>query len=263
MLFFLFITVGVAQAQENRLGVNTDLTWSSLYMIDGFKVGGNKPVWQASIKTDIFNPDYALMFWTAIQADRSNKQYDEQDFFALYQHDFFRDEKYAFNLHGFYDYWVYPNTEPVRDEFGDTLSTSKRQGNKLHLGVSLPKLIPIEDTFLIPSYNVYYWAYWAWDRSDRYQGGIHHELLLESYHNINLFIPHATSQYVGATTSVNYNNGAFGVKPGWSHTTASLLTGVYALKSIFVMSLNHQWTLEPTVNDGNELWTTLSYIKKF
>lgn len=249
--------------EKKKVGLTADITWASKYLISGFKVGGDDPVWQLAGKLDWYQTGFSFMYWTAIQANRDNKQYDEQDLFLMYSRDFFADNRYAINLHGFYDYWMFPNTEPVRDEFGDVTSTSKKHGNKFQLGLSLPKLIPLADSYVVPSYNVYYLHYYAQDRKDRYLGGTHHELLLEYYRSIRLFIPKATYQYAGATASTNYHQGDFGVKSGLSHSTASMVTGVYAFSSIFTLSMNHQWSYEETVNPNNEFWTTFSFIKKY
>jgi hypothetical protein len=262
----LILSVGCSPASAetaNSMKFTTDITWASKYMLNGFKVGGNSPVWQLAGKSDIYTSGFSLMFWTAIQADRQKKQYDEQDFFIMYQKDFLTDKQYAINLHGFYDYWVFPNTEPVRDEFGEVVSSSKKQGNKVQLGFSLPQLIPLFGSFVVPTLNTHYLHYYELGHSDLYRGGIHHEALLEYYKATPLFIPRATYQYSGVKTGVNYYDGAFGVQRGWSHTTASLVSGVYALKSIFELSLNQQWSYEETVNPENEFWTTFSFIKKF
>ncbi|OFZ30664.1 MAG: hypothetical protein A2622_13420 [Bdellovibrionales bacterium RIFCSPHIGHO2_01_FULL_40_29] len=252
-----------APEKPKELGIITDITWASQYMSDGFKIAGNSPVWQLALKSKIFSTGFSVMLWGALQIDRQNSQFDEGDFFVMYGHDFFQERAFQLNIHGFYDYWIFPNTEPLRDEFGDIISDVKRRGNKLNLGISFPKLIPFAGSYIIPSYNAYRWIYWELDRADRNGAGTRHELMLEFDRWLKLFIPGATYQYAGATTSVSYHDGVFGVNPGVSHAIASLRTGVYALKSIFEMSLNHQWTFEPTVNDGNELWSTMSFVKKF
>ncbi len=263
MSLLLLTPWSIASTEQSRLALTTDVTWSSKYMLDGFKVGGDSPVWQLAGKTDLYASGFSVMLWTALQADRSRKQYDEQDFFLLYSRDFLKDSQNTINLHGFYDYWIFPNTEPLLDDAGQIASSSKKHGNKFQVGITLPHRIPFGGSFLVPSYNIYQWLYWAQDRADRNQAGAHHEFLLQYDRATPLLIPGATYQYSGGSISTNYNTGAFGVKPGWSHSTASLLSGVYALKSIFTFSLNYQWTYEETINPGNEFWSTFSYIKKF
>lgn len=249
--------------EKNPVKFTADATWSSKYIIDGFDVGGDKPVWQLSGKADLYDSGFSAMFWTALQVDRRYRQYDEQDFFLMYSKDFMKNSKYSVNLHGYYDYWVFPNNEAPRDQFGDPVGDSKKHGNKFQAGFSMPKLIPIGDSYLVPTYNLAYQHYFAQEREDLYQGGAYHELLVEYYQPIALFIPGATYQYAGGNAGASYHQGAFGVNAGFSHSKASMVTGVYALKSIFEATLNHQWSFEDSVNPEDELWTTVSFIRKF
>jgi hypothetical protein len=202
------------------------------------------------------------MYWNALQLNREKKADDEHDLFVLYRHDFLSASRWAFNFHGFYDYWFYPNTFEAKDAFGDPISTAERHGSKVHAGISFTQLIPLAGSFLVPSYNAYYWVYWANDREDLYQGGTRHELLLDYSHLIPRFIKGAQSQYVGASASLNYLDKAFNVKTGLSHSTASLYSGVKAFDAYFALSLNQQWSFEESVNPNNEFWTTFSLTKE-
>lgn len=262
-LFGLLLGHQSLAIEESTFKFTTDLTWASKYMINGINIGGDNPVFQFAAKTDHLKSGLSLMFWTAMQADRMNKKYDEQDLMLLYSRDFLIDSPYALNLHGFYDYWIYPNSEPATDDFGTVISTQKEQGNKFQIGLSMPKAIPLFQSYLVPSYNIYQLLYWAQNRSDLNRSGRYHELMLDYSQPIPVFIPYATYQYAGMSASTNYYDGAFDVKPGWSHSTAALQAGVYALKSIFTMGLNYQWTHEKTLNPGDEFWTTFSFVRKF
>lgn len=266
--FLLFLLIGsesrgAVDRQSNSLLLTADLTWASKYMINGFNVGGDKPVWQFAAKGDLHSTGFSFMYWTSIQVDRNNKQYDEQDLFILYSRDFFKNTRYLLNFHGFYDYWIFPNRASSVDEFGAEFKLKPRQGNKFNLGFSMPGLFPFAGSFLVPTYNIFHWLHWEEDRRDLNRSGTSHEVLLEYFRSMKILIPGATYQYVGLTSSVNYHEGAFEVEPGLSHTTASIVMGAYVLKSIFAMSLNQQWTYEKTLNPTDELWSTFSYIKKF
>lgn len=246
-----------------RLSVLTDVTYASQYMIDGFNVGDHSPVTEMTLKVSLPKTEFSLMYWNALQINRDNKSEDEHDLFILYRHDFLSESRFAFNFHGFYDYWLYPNTHLAKDPFGDPVSATERHGSKLHSGISFTKMLPIADSYLIPSYNLYYWIYWANDRKDMYQGGAHHELLVDYSHLIPRFIKGAQSQYVGATASLNYIDRAFDVKTGWSHSTMTLYSGVNVYNTCFSVSLNRQWSYIESVNPSNEFWTTLSLTKEF
>lgn len=166
-------------------------------------------------------------------------------------------------FHGFYDYWIFPNAKPEQDIFGDIAFPGPRHGNKFQAGVSLPKLMPLAGSFLVPSFNSYYYLYYDQNRTDRDQSGSQFEIMLEYFRSIPSVLPNATYQYAGVAASTNYHDGAFGVRPAWSHTIVSLQSGAYAFASIFILSLHYQWTHEATVNPDNEFWQTVSYVKKF
>lgn len=256
-LLLIVISFDALGAEKNVV-LTTDMTWASRYIMDGFDIGNDSPVWHLTEKADFVNSGFSVMFWTSLQANRNRDQYDEYDLFAMYTRNFFSDESYEVNLHGYFDYWMFPHAELETDEQTD----SRKRGNKFQLGVSFPKVWSLDGSPLVPSYNLYRWLYWKQNREDLNQSGSRHEVLLEYFHPIRKSIPGATYQYAGGSTSISYNDGAFGVRPGLSHVLLSFESGVYVLKSIFILSLNHQWSLERTVNAENEFWTTFSYVKK-
>jgi hypothetical protein len=254
---------GRASADEKPFTVDANLTYSSLYMSDGFKIGGDHPVWQPSIAMTTPLEGVSVAVWSSLQIDRDNQQYDELDLMIPYAHDFMRNTPYAFNLHGFYDYWTYPKINVVPEMSDGSNPTENMHGNKLHAGVSMTNLIPIEGSHLVPTYNLYYWLYWAQNQRDQFQGGAHHEFQLSYFHDVPRFLPGARFQYVGASGSINYNDGAFNVRPGWSHSVAQISTGVYGEGWMFSCSLNRQWSYRASVDPNNELWSMVSFSKQF
>jgi hypothetical protein len=243
--------------------VTANLTVASQYMTDGFNVGGDHPVWQPSLNLTTPLDGVSVSFWSSLQIDRDNQQYDELDFMALYSHDFMKNTSWAFNLHGYYDYWTYPKIN-INDpsQFGPD-SEQNMHGNKLHAGASMTNLIPLWGSHLVPTYNVYYWLYWAENRQDLFRGGARHELMLSYYHDIPKVISGAQELYAGVSESVNYNDGAFGVQPAWSHSVLQLSTGVYSQGWNFALSVDRQWSYEPSVDPNDELWSMVSFTKQF
>jgi len=267
LLAFGVVCSSFARADDKSYPITTDVTWASEYIMDGFSIGGDHPVFQPSVRVGTPLTGVSLMFWSSLQVDRSNQQYDELDLMARYSHDFVTRHGTALNIHGYYDYWAYPKLNMSGESLGTSAEApSSMHGSKVNVGVSATNLIPLEGSFLVPSYNLYYWIYWAQNSIDQWQGGAHHEFLLEYYHSIPRLFDGIQRQYVGASGSINYNDGAFGIQSGWSHSTTSVSTGVYALSCIFSLSLNRQWAFEtatPSVDMKNELWTTLSLTKEF
>jgi hypothetical protein len=250
----------VVETQEYRPPVVTaDVTWASEYMIDGFNIGGGHPVLQPSLSVATPLKGFSAMFWSSLQTDRENEQYDEFDLMARYSNDFMADSRYAFNLHAYYDYWLFPKL----DTSLDPQAPESMKGSKLNVGASATHLLPIAGSYLVPSYNLYYWMYWAQNNVNLWEGGAHHEFLLQYFHEIPKLVSAIQSEYAGISGSMNYNDGAFATNSGWSYSTLGLITGVYALDCAFSFSVNRQWSYMASVDPKNELWTTLSFTKRF
>lgn len=263
VLVCAIFSTSVAYTEERPFGVTADLTWASKYMTDGFNVAGDHPVLQPSLQMYTPMNGVSAMIWSSLQTDRQYQNYDELDFMARYSHDFFERTVYALNFHGYLDYWMYPKANSSLTHPDGSTTIENSHGDKVHAGVSATNLIPIAGSHLVPSYNMYYWLYWQQNQRDQYQGGTRHQLLTEYYHEIPRFIPGATYQYAGVSGDLNYNDGVFEVHPGWSHSTAQFAAGVYALGCIFSLSLNRQWSFQPSVDPHNEFWSTLSFTKEF
>lgn len=247
----------------DRFVTTLGITYASQYLTDGFRVGPAAPVMEFSLKLDIPKTNLSLMYWNALRISRPDNEYDEHDFLLMYNHDFFTGTSYAFNFHTFYDYWFFPNSQSLRDGFGDEIASIQMHGGKVNAGVSMTNLLPIGGSVLIPAYNLYYWIYWAQDRSDLYQGGARHELSLTYTHSLPSYASWIEAAYAGGFASVSYNDGAFGIRPSWTHSVGSLYTGIHAFNSDFVVSANKQLTYQRTLRTPNEFWATVTFMKEF
>ena len=232
-------------------------------MSDGFKIGGDHPVWQPSIGVTTPLDGVSALFWSSFQIDRDNQQYDELDLMVRYSHAFARNTPWEYNLHGYYDYWTYPKINVATPTVDAPDSVQNFHGNKLNAGVALTNLIPLWGSHLVPAYNVYYWLYWAQNQRDQFQGGAHHEVTLTYFRDFPKLFKGTASEYWGVSGSGNYNDGVFNVQPGWSHATAQLLAGVYAPGWNLSLSLNRQWSYIASVDPNDEIWSTLSFTKQF
>jgi hypothetical protein len=251
--------------RNDELGLTADLTVASKYMTDGFKIGGDNPVLQPSIDLKIGDTGFSGMFWSVLQLDRAqtNREFDELDFMALYAHTFWDDSRAAVAFHGYLDYWFYPKNQTYTDSVGKSVELPQRRGNKLHAGISFPRILPLAGSYLVPTYNAYYWLYWAQNRRDQFQGGAHHELMLSYYHDVPPLLLKTKEMWAGASASINYNDGVFDVHPGWSHSVAQLGLGAYALGGALSLNLNHQWSFISSVDPTDETWETFSFTKGF
>lgn len=257
-------TQPIQAPKKSVFSVMGDLTYASKYITDGFDVGTGKPVIEPSVSIKLFTEGFSVLLWSALQMDRTQSAYDEVDVFARYNRNLFEGSWLALNVHGFIDYWFYPKNLQGQDSGGAPVSLPSRKGNKLSAGVSLPRALPIWGAYLVPAYNAYYWLYWKDNRKDLFQGGARHEAMLDYTRKIPSFIPGATTQYLGVTGTLNYHDGAFGVNPGLSHSTAQLTALVYAGDNLlFSGTVNRQWAFKTSDDISNQFWSTLSVTKTF
>ena len=132
----------------------------------------------------------------------------------------------------------------------------------MHLGLSLPALLPIAGSHVIPAYNVYYSIYWERNRKDQYQGGALHQAHLRYAHEVPTLLPGTLAQYLGISGSLNYHDGVFNIRPGLTHSTLQIGTSIYISRFTISLSLDRQWSYRSDLNAGNELWSSLSLTTK-
>lgn len=241
---------------EDKAGIYTDLTMASKYMAHGWNIGGDEFSFQPSVTADFLMPGLQATAWTAYPFEEDTRSNHEIDYLLKYNRTISGGELCKINLHGYFDYWVYPHLVKTENGNGDTISPTRLDGTKYHIGMSL--LIPVAGANLVPSYNVYYWRP---STHDLFKAGYVHELFLQYNHEMPVFIPGADRQTIGGGASLSYHTGAMGVNSGWSHSTAHLSMGADAAGLNFSVSANQQWSYEDTVNPENEFWWTVSVAK--
>lgn len=249
-----------AEDKDQDWSVTAELTWASQYVTDGFSVGGDKPALQPMVKLDTPLDGVALKFWASLQQDRSNDAFDEYDYMLVLSRTFGKDHPYAVDVHGYADLWDYPNGEFTQDKNKNDIEARRKYGQKYHAGFSLKELCPVAGSFLVPSYNYYFWTPIDADSFD--QGG-RHELCLDYGHDLPLFIPGATKQKVSVGGAINYFDGVLGVEPGWSHSVASLGSSAEIAGVTYTAGINYQWSYEDTLDKENECWGTIGAAYTF
>jgi hypothetical protein len=237
-------------------GLGVDLTYASTYMAHGFNIGeDDKPSLQPSVSLNLPLPGLQLAYWGAIPPDENCDSLDEHDYLVKFNRTWFASECWAFNLHHYVDYWIYPHLSVLEDKNGEPISASHKDGLKFMTGVSFPKLIPIGSTTIVPSYNVYYWTP---VQEDLFEPGAVHELGLSGGWPMPESLGLAKGQTLDASTTINYNDGTFGVNAGWSHATAGL-SSTFPLGAIRITpAVNYQWSFEKTVDPEDEFWAALT-----
>lgn len=253
--------VAALSASAAQFGLHPDLTWASKYMAHGFNINGDNPSFQPSLHVDTLVPGLQFAVWAGLPTDRDDRAKDEFDYMLKYGRTCNADSPWAVNVHGYVDYWLYPNTanageiDPATGEVIDELT-----GWKFNGGVALPKLLPLGPANLVPGYNYYYWTP---RDEDVFQSGGVHELLLSYALPADAVLPVASKQTIDLGSSLNYHDGVFDVKEGWSHATASLSTTFNLSGTRITPGVNYQWSFEDTVNDEDEFWAQVSVARDF
>lgn len=254
------LCAGVAGAADD-LGVHVDLTLAEKYMAHGFNINGDHASFQPSLTLDTKVPGLQLTAWSAMPVNREQDEKNEFDYLLKYGHTFFGGEPYAVNVHGYVDYWEYPNTRDAGSVDPATGSPIEDlTGWKFNGGVTLPKLLPLGPACLVPSYNYYFWT-------PRHSGGFEdggvHEIFLNYNPPLESFLPVGGKQTLDLSASINNHDGAFGVQPGWSHATAHASTTFVIATLKVTPSVNYQWSFEDTVDNEDEFWTSISVARDF
>jgi len=242
---------GCVCANDNY-GVHADVTLASKYMAHGFNVNGEHASLQPSLTLDTLVPGLRLSVWAALPVNRDQRAEDELDYLVKYGHTFFADSALAVNLHGYVDYWLYPNSA--------TETSGDLEGWKFNGGLTLPKLPPIGPANLVPSYNYYFWT--PKDAGGFEDGGVH-ELFLNYSPPLKSLLPVAGARTLDLGASLNYHDGVFGVEPGWSHATAHLSTTFGVAGINLTPSVNYQWSFEDTIDTEDEFWAAFSVAADF
>lgn len=258
MIMRLAVLVCVAASgvsAADSFGLHPDVTVASKYMAHGFNINGDHPSLQPSLHVDTLVPGLQFTAWAALPTDRDDRASDEFDYLIKYGRLIGGEAPWAFLVHGYVDYWLYPNhpnAGQVDESTGEV--TPDLKGWKFNGGVSFPNLLPLGPAKLVPGYGYYFWT--PQDENTFEDGGVH-ELTL------NYGLPVTKGQSLDLGASLNYHDGVFGVEPGWSHATAQASTTFKAGVVKVTPSVNYQWSFEDSVNDEDEFWAALSVAADF
>lgn len=234
------VCAGTGVIAADDFGVHPDVTVASKYMAHGFNVNGEHGSLQPSVAVDTKVPGLQFFVWAALPMDQDFRASNEFDYLVKYGHTFAADSAFAMNLHGYVDYWDYPNKVNM-------------SGWKFSGGVTMPKLLPLGPACLVPSYTYYFWTP---QNAGAFEDGGVHEIFL------NYSAPVLPKQSLDLGASMNYHDGVFGVKPGWSHATAHVAT-TFDVGVKLTPSINYQWSFEDTVDTEDEFWAMFSVSKDF
>lgn len=226
-----------------ELSISTDFTFASKYVWHGYDIFDDHAAFQPSIHLD-----YRGFFggvWGAWPAGSGFEELTELDLYFGYAFSLFEEKPYALDIFSSYTYFVYPKTNSLGDV------------QELALGISMPQLINIGPSYLVPSYTVFY----DWDgvQSEIHiDNGWFHTLGLSYALPASIFLKNDTEQTIDFSCDITYNEGVFGSDSGWSHSTFGISSTFTWSKFYLTPSINYQWSFEDTVNDEDEFYASIS-----
>ncbi len=225
------------------IGVTSDFTYASKYLWHGYDILDDRTAFQPSVTVDY--KGFFAGVWGSWPGSSGFEDFTEIDLFAGYGRSFLEEECYAVDAWLSYTYFIYPKINNDADV------------QELGLGFSMPNLIPLGESALIPHYAMYY----DWDgvqSSDKVDNGWFQTFGLSYSFAIPALIPTQESQAIDLSWDITYNDGVFGSDSGWSHSTLGISTTFEWRNLYFTPAVNYQSSFEDSVNDEDELYALFS-----
>ncbi len=270
----LLAATGVAQALEGELHGAIDVTYQTKNVWRGFDVYGDKSAIQPTIDLNLFGTGFGM----SVQGHRANSSgyelSERWDYTLYYQNRMFGEESYATNYRlG----WVYYNFPDLSSENADL--------QELHAVLSLPKICPAG---VVPSYVlVKMWpsesGSWVASKFDLSKinpatggpmpstgtpSGFAHIFMLDYGLHVAGLLPEIPEHVLNLHTELVYNDG---VGPGgqnvdhdWSNAVFGVSTDIGLAENLtFTPGLYYQISMDKSVDDEDELWSTFGLKYKF
>ena len=244
-----------------RLTVDTSLAVASHYMTHGFNVGDDNPNLQPSVTLGLPVTGLSLGYWASLPLDRREDRHDEHDANVAWS-DRLALGSFSIPVRLGAVYFHYPNQPIGQNRYGQTIKPVDQSGVKLSAGLSSPS-VELGGGFLARlDYDIYHWVPLI---SDLFASGSAQEI------GFDLAMPTldhdpSAGAALGAPSvhyAVNHHDGAFGVKPGWSHAYAKLALPFRLVRERFQLDLTHQWSWEESVCRHDETWVMLSWYHRW
>ena len=250
----LLSLAGLAKAEETELGVTLDTTYVSKYIWHGFNFyGHDNGAVQPSVDVDLWGTGFGVTLWNSWATKSGNRNLEEFDYIFYYGNSAFEDTPYAT------DYtvsWLYYDFYDTRTRDSDL--------QELMTQFSWPDLLPCD---IVPSYTVgKLWQARSGSAALRHIGGWVHVLGLGYDWTMPGILPDTPEQVVSLMADLTYNDGygAAGADHDWSHATVGASTSFEVAENLaFTPALYYQISMDDSVNDEDEIWTSLSLTYGF
>lgn len=266
VFLIFFIIAGSAQAQQdnsaieqNKLGIELDLTVVSKYLWHGFAVFGDQPALQPSVNFDFYDTGLSLEIWGTFADSEKVETYQEFNYTLAYDYHAFQDADYATDIRLGFIFYDFKQWGIDKHEIGAKFTWP----NLCSAGI-------------VPSY--YFARMWPRDNyndgpdNNYLQGdaaGFIHVLSLAYDLSVPGLINDTDEQILKLFTDITYNDG-YGAPYGeptaehdWSHATFGISTDFAIGQLKLTPMVNYQLSMDDSVNEDDELVSGLSLSYRF
>lgn len=261
LVALLLVASGAAWAAEGKLGTEVDLAWASKFIWRGLDVGDNKAAFQPSVNFDLWGSGFSTKVWGTWLGGPTNggepnpgegqweAPTEKYEYSLTYANAFNKGDTMQVDYSLTYTYADYYTTSSEDFDYQDLAAT-----------IALPK---IHGCF-VPHYTLAYsWSgrpgpTTGWLNSGS-EGFVH---IVGTDYNFKV-------SDLPMTLSANaiFNDGTYG--EGVDHDWAAIVWGLStSMKCPFTGAkvtpgIYYQTSMDDSVNENDELWTTLSYKFSF
>jgi hypothetical protein len=256
ILVVLLSMAGLAQAQEDELGITADVTWVSKYLWRGIDRLDDKAAFQPSVNFDLYGTGFSAKLWASYPASSkdagciSTVNATEYNYTIAYAYSLFEGENYATDICAnwiYYDFIDEPDNAQDAQEMG--------------VGFAWPNICPAG---FVPSYYVgRIWTSESNSLLGKNYGGWAHIFGLGYDLTVPGILPDVPEHVLNLSAAAVYNDGYAGADNDWSHIVWGVSTTIDVGPGTFKPAVYYQTSMEDTVNTEDEFWAGLSYTVAF
>ncbi|MGC9328002.1 MAG: hypothetical protein ACP5I1_10240 [Candidatus Hinthialibacter sp.] len=235
---------------EEEVEVTLEHTYTTKYIWMGYDIfSDDAGAFQPSLTVDWREFYMGVM---GSLADESGYQDEEElQYFLGYNRRFFEDDVYALNTVVGYTYYDRYKSDSVsgKDGVSDT--------SEIWVGMYFPQLIPLGDSYLVPSTSFFY-EYDGIQHEDDVDNGWLFKFDLSYDLPIPALISDQDKQTLNFNCNVMYNDGIFGSDSAWSHSGLGIETTFEWRGLYFTPSLHYQFSFDDTINPEDEFFSAFT-----
>jgi len=254
----LLSTAGLAQAQEDELGVTLGVKYMSRFIWRGFDVyKNNDAAIRPFVDVDLYGTGFGVnVIHTRGIGDemRNTERMEKFNYTLYYRNKLFEGETYATNYKAGWVYYSYPERERSSADLQEAFVT-----------FSWPEICP---EGVVPKYTIVrMWP--AESEADcRNNGGWWHLLGLGYDLAVPGLMPDTPEQVLHLSVETAYNDSVYAggktVDHDWSHAAFGVSTNFDLGNDLtFTPGIYYQSSWDDSVNSSDEYWTTLTLKYKF